>query len=207
MRIIIVLVCLLITGTSFAKSNEETLLAHLSQYKELTGQFTQIIKSDQSGHTQSSTGEFWIKKPNKFRWHYSTPYVQQIISNGDKLWVYDEDLEQVSIKSAAQSIQSSPLAVILGSVSLDELFIIKSLDKNDPLQWLKLTPKDESSGYDFINIGFKRGVLSRMALQDSFGQTTQLLFTGVTLHTPIADKIFEFKAPEGSDVFDETLAQ
>jgi len=207
MRIIILILSLLITGASFAKTSEEPLLNHLSRYKQLTGQFTQIISADQGSHSQSSTGEFWIKKPNKFRWHYSTPYIQQIISNGHKLWVYDEDSEQVSIKGAAQSIQSSPLAIILGSVSLDELFTIKSIEQNDHLQWLKLTPKDESSGYDFINIGFKRGVLSRMTLQDSFGQTTRLLFTDVTLHTPIADEIFEFQVPEGSDVFDEAIEQ
>ncbi len=207
LHVFFTLLVLLFTVNSHAKSNETSLQAQLKQHKQLSGQFTQIISGEQSSHTQSSTGEFWIKKPNKFRWHYSTPYVQKIISNGDKLWVYDEDLEQVTIKGAAESIQSSPLAVILGSVSLSELFMIEKVEQNDDLQWLKLIPKEDSSGFDFIQIGFRQGVLSRMLLKDSFGQTTQLLFTNVAVLTPIDDDIFQFQAPQGADVFDETVEQ
>jgi len=192
---------------SFASSSQESLEKHLQGYKNLSGQFTQIISSENSAHSQSSTGEFWIKKPNKFRWHYLTPYIQQIISNGESLWIYDEDLEQVSIKDASQSINSSPLAIILGSAELDKLFNITQLGDNDDLQWLSLTPIEESSGFEFINIGFKNGLLTRMVLQDNFGQTTRLLFTDVSVQMPIADDKFEFIVPEGADVFDETVEQ
>lgn len=193
------------TGLSAAKSGQDSLETHLQRYKYLSGQFTQIISSENSLHTQSSTGEFWIKKPKQFRWHYSTPYVQQIISNGEKLWVYDEDLEQATIKDASQSINSSPLAIILGSAELDKLFNITQLADSDDLQWLSLTPIEDSSGFEFINIGFNNGLLARMVLQDNFGQTTRLLFTNVSVHTPIANDMFEFNVPEGADVFDETV--
>ena len=192
---------------SFASSGQDSLETHLQGYKNLSGQFTQIISSENSSHSQSSTGEFWIKKPNQFRWHYSTPYIQQIISNGESLWVYDEDLEQVTIKDASQSIDSSPLAIILGSADLDKLFNITQLGDSDDLQWLSLTPLEESSGFEFINVGFKNGLLTRMVLQDNFGQTTRLLFTDVSVQIPIADDKFEFIVPEGADVFDETAEQ
>ena len=123
------------------------------------------------------------------------------------MWVYDEDLEQVSIKDASQSINSSPLAIILGSAELDKLFNITQLGENDDLQWLSLTPIEGSSGFEFINIGFKNGLLTRMVLQDNFGQTTRLLFTDVSVQMPIADDKFEFIVPEGADVFDETVEQ
>lgn len=194
-------------AVSFAKSSEDSLHIHLQNYKNLSGQFTQIISSEKSNHTQSSTGEFWIKKPNQFRWHYSTPYVQKIISNGKKLWVYDDDLEQVTIKDASQSIDSSPLAIIVGSTALDKLFDITELDDSDDLQWLRLVPKTESNSFEFINVGFKSGLLSRMVLQDNFGQTTRLLFTDVSVYTPIDSDTFEFKVPVGADVFDETAEQ
>ena len=196
-----------VAAPSFASSSQDSLENHLQGYKNLSGQFTQIISSENSSHSQSSTGEFWIKKPNQFRWHYSTPYIQQIISNGESLWVYDEDLEQVSIKDASQSINSSPLAIILGSAKLDKLFNITQLGDNDDLQWLSLTPIEESSGFEFINIGFKNGLLTRMVLQDNFGQTTRLLFTDVSVQMPIANDKFEFIVPEGADVFDETAVQ
>jgi len=206
----LLLSCLFIVAfvsPSFAKSSQDSLETHLQRYKNLSGQFTQIISSEKSTHTQSSTGEFWIKKPNQFRWHYSTPYIQKIISNGEKLWVYDEDLEQVTIKGASQSINSSPLAIILGSTELSKLFNITQLDDDDNLQWLKLIPKDDSSGFEFINVGFKSGLLTKMVLQDNFGQTTRLLFTDVSIYTPIDSKVFEFKIPENADVFDETVEQ
>ncbi|OUR89916.1 outer membrane lipoprotein carrier protein LolA, partial [Cycloclasticus sp. 44_32_T64] len=139
--------------------------------------------------------------------HYSTPYIQKIISNGEKLWVYDEDLEQVTIKNAAESIDLSPLAIILGSTSLEQLFNISQLADKDDLQWLQLTPKTDSSGFEFINVGFNNGLLSRMVFQDNFGQTTRLLFTGVSVYTPIDSDKFEFEAPEGTDVFDEAADQ
>ncbi len=194
-------------SVSFAKSGQDSLQSHLQNYKHLSGQFTQIISSEQSNHTQSSSGEFWIKKPSQFRWHYSTPYIQKIISNGEKLWVYDEDLEQVTIKNAAESIDSSPLAIILGSTSLEQLFNISQLADKGDLQWLQLTPKTDSSGFEFINVGFNNGLLSRMVFQDNFGQTTRLLFTGVSVYTPIDSDKFEFEAPEGTDVFDEAADQ
>jgi len=199
-----VLLTAFLSTTAFAKNTQEDLQAYLQSYQQLAGRFTQVISSDQSARTQSSTGRFWIKKPGKFRWHYATPYIQKIISNGEKLWVYDEDLEQVTIKGAAQSIDSSPLAIILGSTSLDKLFTISQLADRDGLKWLKLAPKEESSGFEFIQIGFKKGVLSRMSFQDSFGQSTKLLFTDMSVNTVLADELFEFKAPEGADVFDET---
>ncbi len=196
-----------VAAPSFATSSQDSLENHLQGYKNLSGQFTQIISSENSSHSQSSTGEFWIKKPNQFRWHYSTPYIQQIISNGVSLWVYDEDLEQVTIKDASQSIDSSPLAIILGSAKLDKLFNITQLGDSDDLQWLSLTPLEETSGFEFINVGFKNGLLTRMVLQDNFGQTTRLLFTDVSVQIPIADNKFEFIVPEGADVFDETAEQ
>lgn len=202
--ILTTIILLSFSNISLAKDSKESLQVYLQNYMQLSGQFTQVISSDQSGQTQSSTGEFWVKKPNKFRWHYSTPYIQRIISNGEKLWVYDEDLEQVTIKGASTSIDSSPLAIILGSTALDKLFVITPLADNDGFQWLKLTPKTDSSGFDLINVGFKKGILSRMTLKDNFGQTTRLLFSNVSVHTPLADKFFEFQAPEGADVFDET---
>ena len=113
----------------------------------------------------------------------------------------------MTIKGASQSIGSSPLAIILGSTELSKLFNITQLDDGDNLQWLKLIPKDDSSGFEFINVGFKSGLLTKMVLQDNFGQTTRLLFTDVSIYTPIGSEVFEFKIPEGADVFDETVEQ
>lgn len=186
-------------------AGQSNLQQHLQSYQQLQGRFTQIVDGDLT--SQSSTGEFWIKKPNQFRWHYSTPYIQKIISDGQKVWVYDEDLEQVSIKSAATAIESSPLSIILGSTSINQHFKVEQLNKGDSLEWLKLTPISDNSGFEYIHVGFDEGVLNRMLLQDNFGQRTRLLFTEVDADTLIDDELFQFEVPEGSDVFDETIQQ
>ncbi len=192
---------------SFADSNKPRLQRYLENYKSLTGQFTQMISSEKSQYIQSSAGEFWIQKPNRFRWHYSTPYVQKIISNGEKLWIYDEDLEQVTIKEASQSIESSPLAVIVGATSLDTAFDVTPVDGLDNLQWLRLIPNAEANSFEFIEVGFKNGLLSKMRLKDNFGQTTYLTFTDVMVDTSIDTNRFEFAVPEGADVFNEIVEQ
>ncbi|MDX2426681.1 MAG: outer membrane lipoprotein chaperone LolA [Cycloclasticus sp.] len=201
----IILFLLAVTLSCFAENSDESLQTQLNSYEQMSGQFTQVISSERGAQTQSSTGEFWIKKPSKFRWHYSTPYIQKIISNGEKIWVYDEDLEQVTVKNSSQAIDSTPLAIILGSASIDKHFNTATLESEDDLDWMKLTPKNDSSGFDYIDIGLKNGLLSRMLLQDSFGQKTRLLFSHVEVSTAINDDNFDFEIPEGSDVFEETL--
>lgn len=201
----IILFFLAVSSSIFAESSDESLQTQLNSYEQMSGQFTQVISSERGAQTQSSTGEFWIKKPSKFRWHYSTPYIQKIISNGEKIWVYDEDLEQVTVKNSSQAIDSTPLAIILGSASIDKHFNTATLESDDDLDWMKLTPKNDSSGFDYIDIGLKNGLLSRMLLQDSFGQKTHLLFSYVEVSTAIDDDNFDFEIPEGSDVFEETL--
>lgn len=203
----IILFLLVVTLSCFAGNSEESLQTQLNSNQQMSGRFTQVISSERSSKTQSSTGEFWLKKPSKFRWHYSTPYIQKIISNGEKIWVYDEDLEQVTVKKSTQSIDSTPLAIILGSASIDKHFNAATLELKDDLEWMRLTPKNESSGFDYIDIGFKNGLLSRMLLQDSFGQITRLQFTGVEVHADIDDDDFDFEIPEGTDIFEETVEQ
>jgi len=196
---------LIMAQSSFAQTGAQSLQANLQGYQQLSGQFTQLISSEKSTHTQTSTGAFWVTKPNKFRWHYITPYVQQIISNGTNVWIYDEDLEQVSIKQASNTIASSPLAIILGSASLAELFEVTERIDKEGLEWFSLVPKGEDSGFELIKLAFQHGKLSRMLLHDSFGQRTRLLFSDVAVHTPIDEQLFEFEVPQGADVFDETV--
>jgi len=200
---LLLIVFMSVSVSGFAQNAQQRLLDHLETYQQLSGQFTQIISSEQNTKSQSSTGEFWISKPSQFRWHYTTPYIQKIISNGKKVWVYDEDLEQVSIKAASQAIGSSPLAIILGTESLEKSFDVQELADDEDLQWLQLIPKSEDSGFESMKLGFKQGTLSRMVLQDNFGQTTRLLFTDVVLNHVFEDLFFEFKVPQGVDVFDE----
>ncbi len=95
----------------------------------------------------------------------------------------------------------------MGSASLGDSFEVSPIKNDDLLEWLKLTPKNDSSGFEYISIGFENGILARMIMADNFGQTTHLLFTDVAVHSNMDDTLFEFQTPNGADVFDETIEQ
>jgi len=162
------------------------------------------VSIDQYGQpTQTSFGLFYLQRPGKFRWNYHKPFVQQIVGNSDKVWFYDADLQQVTIKKIDQSLGSTPALLLSGEVSLEENFIIENQGKNEGLQWIKLLPKKEDSGFKYILIGMEDGKLGGMELNDNFGQLTRIYFTNLKLNGVIKPDIFEFKAPEGVDVFSD----
>ncbi len=196
--------CLLTSLNALAADSIHNLQSHLQTYQQLSGQFKQRVSSGNNADVHQSNGHFWIKKPNKFRWQYVMPYAQEITSNGLRVWVYDEDLEQVTIKPSSAAIASSPLAIILGSSSLEDYFKVSEVKKADGLQWLLLIPLNDEAGFESVQVGFENSVLAKMLMQDNFGQTTQLDFSQVTIHSNLDDAMFEFKRPEGVDVFDET---
>ncbi|PCI16669.1 MAG: outer membrane lipoprotein carrier protein LolA [Piscirickettsiaceae bacterium] len=198
-----VFILLLCSGFSQAESSEQKLQSFLTKLSQMSGQFTQIIVSGNGSDIRSATGTFKIKKPGMFDWRYIEPYEQQIVSNGIKIWIYDEDLEQVSIRKISESLNSSPLSIFVSDTPVENIFSIENMDKNDDIDWVKLTPKGDASSFEFIEIGLYRGDLSKMILQDNFGQTTRLLFNHIGKHTPIDAADFQFKVPEGADVFEE----
>lgn len=162
------------------------------------------VSIDQYGRpTQTSYGKFYLQRPGKFRWDYHKPFVQQIVSNSDKVWFYDADLQQVTIKKIDQSLGSTPALLLSGEVSLEENFVIQNQGVDEGLQWIKLVPKKEDSGFKYILIGMEDGQLGGMELNDNFGQLTRIYFTNLKFNATIKPDIFEFKAPEGVDIFSD----
>ncbi|PCH84391.1 MAG: outer membrane lipoprotein carrier protein LolA [Piscirickettsiaceae bacterium] len=194
---------MLFSVVTYADDAEQTLKQFLSTLHQMSGEFTQIIVSERGSTIRSASGTFKVKKPGLFDWQYKQPYEQQIVSNGQKIWIYDEDLEQVSIRQISESLNSSPLSIFVSDTPVDNIFDIKSIGTKEDADWVRLTPKTVDSSFEYIDIGFHHGQLSNMVLQDNFGQTTRLLFTNISKNTPIDDADFEFIVPEGSDVFEE----
>lgn len=199
----LLIILLLSSSSLFADTARQMLENFLDKFTRLHAEFTQIIVSENNVSSQSATGEFWVKKPGQFRWNYTSPYVQKIVSNGLKVWFYDEDLEQVTIKNIANTVDTSPLSVILGGIPIEDIFTVEQLNKTDNLVWLKLVPKKETTSFESIEMGFKSGLLNKMNLHDQFGQTTRLLLSNVSINTPIDEALFEFSIPKGADVFEE----
>ena len=167
--------------------------------------FTQVIVNKSGKVSNPASGTFQFQRPGKFRWVYDKPYEQWIVGDGDKLWIYDKDLNQVTVKKLGGALGQSPAAILAGNDELEKNFVIKDAGVKDGLEWLEATPKTRDTTFETVRIGMRRdgtGVsLAAMELADSFGQTSVLTFGKMERNPALAADAFRFAPPKGADVF------
>jgi len=168
--------------------------------KTLSGSFSQTVHDGKGRVTQDSSGELYFSRPGKFRWVYRKPYEQLIVGDGKKIWIYDADLEQVTVKQLDQSIGESPAALLAGNNDIDRYFNLKDGGSRDGLEWLEASPKNKDGTFQLVRLGFADGGLAAMELRDNFGQRTYLKFSGIRNNPTLAADLFRFKPPKGVDV-------
>ncbi|MCQ8129667.1 outer membrane lipoprotein chaperone LolA [Methylomonas rivi] len=178
------------------------LKAFLKASASLSAEFKQVSYNKAGQAAQASFGEFYLSRPGKFRWNYQKPFTQEIVSNAGKVWFYDADLEQVTVKQLDDSLGSTPALLLTGQVDIDEKFVLEEQGSDDDLNWIKLSPKNEESGFKYILIGLNNGQLGGMELSDNFGQLTRIYFSNIKLNPALQDSLFNFKPPKGVDVFE-----
>ncbi|MEQ1485477.1 outer membrane lipoprotein chaperone LolA [Methyloglobulus sp.] len=171
--------------------------------KSLSADFKQVLINEAGNPTQTSYGVFYLQRPGKFRWDYQKPFQQQIVSNTGKVWFYDTDLEQVTVKKVDESLGSTPALLLSGDVSLDDNYTMEGQGIEGELQWVKLLPKSQDSSFKYVLIGLSKGTLAGMELSDNFGQLTRIYFSNVIVNAPLKQTLFEFQAPKGADVFND----
>ena len=179
------------------------LKAFLKATNTLSADFKQISFDESGNPAQTSYGVFYLQRPGKFRWDYRKPFEQQIVSSAGKIWFYDADLEQVTVKKIDQSLGTTPALLLSGEVSLEENFILEQQGVDEGLKWIRLIPKDEQSSFKYILIGMEDGKLGGMELSDNFGQLTRIYFSNLDTSVKFDPGLFVFNAPEGVDVFEE----
>ena len=150
-----------------------------------------------------SSGDFKFARPGKFIWTYIKPYEQLLQSDGDKLYIYDKDLNQVTIKKIGDAIASSPAAILFGNTDLDKNFNLKEAGLKQGIEWLEAIPKTKDSQFDSISIGMKDGLPVGMELRDSFGQISLITFKNVEKNPNFSADQFKFTIPKGADVFQQ----
>jgi outer membrane lipoprotein carrier protein len=171
--------------------------------KSFSADFKQVLINEAGNPTQTSYGVFYLQRPGKFRWDYLKPFKQEIISNSGKVWFYDTDLEQVTVKKVDDSLGSTPALLLSGNVSLDQNYTMEGQGSEGDMQWVKLIPKNQDSSFKYVLIGLSKGTLAGMELNDNFGQLTRIYFSNVIINAPLKSTLFEFKAPTGVDVFSD----
>lgn len=175
----------------------------LSKATTITGGFSQMTLSSNGANLQETTGTMELKRPGMFRWHTDPPLEQLLVSNGEKIWLYDPDLEQVTIQKLDQRLAHTPALLLSGDVSqLQQSFNISWTEGGSVVDFT-LTPKDEDSMFDNLRVSFSNGVINDMQMSDPVGQRTNILFRNIELNTPLQDNLFTFDIPDGTDVISE----
>ncbi len=194
---------LLFAPASQADTPVQQLQAFLKNAQSLTADFKQVLLSENGQPKQTSYGLFYLQRPGKFRWDYQRPFQQQIISNGGKVWFYDTDLAQVTVKKLDESVGSTPALLLSGNVSLEENYVMENQGVDGSLEWIKLLPKNQQSSFKYVLIGLENSQLAGMELSDNFGQLTRIYFSNLKVNPPLKATLFDFQAPENADVFSE----
>ncbi len=166
--------------------------------------FTQEVQDKNGKRIQGASGTMQFKRPGKFRWVYQKPYEQLIIGDGKKFWMYDVDLNQVTVRKLDAALGSSPAALLSGSNEIERDFALINIEDRDGLEWLLATPRSAESTFEKILMAFNRkSELVVMELHDAFGNHTVLRFTGMKRNPSLSAQLFHFVPPEDADVLGE----
>jgi outer membrane lipoprotein carrier protein len=178
----------------------------VSSTKAARGEFTQTLTKNVDGAKKTSspsTGTFVFARPGKFIWTYQKPYEQVLQADGEKLYIYDKDLNQVTVKKLGDALGSSPAAILFGSNDLEKNFTLSEAGTRDGLEWLKAVPKAKDTSFELISIGLKNGQPEAMELKDNFGQVSTLAFKKFEKNPALGNTAFAFTVPKGADVVNQ----
>lgn len=183
----------------------DRLRAFLEGTKTLRADFSQTVMAKNGRKPQFSSGAMVVSRPHKFRWQIEKPYPQLIVGDGEKVWLYDPELRQVTVKKQGAALSGSPAALLAGEgmAALEKHFSLRDVGEKDGLEWLEATPKAADSGFERVRIGFTAntaGELRAMELVDSFGQNTSLVFSRFQRNPALPASTFRFTPPAGADV-------
>jgi outer membrane lipoprotein carrier protein len=198
---ILALAALQVAGA--AKTGRDDLQRFFKDVQSFTAQFNQVVLDESLNMLQESSGTLWIQRPNRFRWNYVAPFEQQIVGDGNKIWVYDVELRQVTVRRMSGGLGNTPAILLAGRGTLDDDFEVKSLGTQGKLDWLQLTPRSKDGGFEDIRVGFDKGKIRVLEMIDGFGQTTRIALRNAAENVDISPERFVFKVPPGVDVVRE----
>lgn len=210
---------LFMANYSFAQDDEIKGTDLLDQVRtnliSLSAQFEQYEVNNGNDPSEKSSGKVWLKAPNQFKWEYSTPGPQLIIADGSQVWIYDEDLEQVTIKQ--QNNDQNPIYILLNKENLEEhyivgdVFTIEFTDSHDPnrtkddTQWVELIPKVESNEVKSVRIGIRNNLLKQIIIHNQMDNSVVFEFDKIKKNPKLKDDFFSFVAPKGTDIIQDTV--
>lgn len=197
-------VLLLFVPLAAHASATEKLKHFIAATQSAQANFTQEVQDKNGKRIQSASGTMSFVRPGKFRWEYRRPYEQIIVGDGKQFWMYDVDLNQVTVKKLDAALGSSPAALLSGSNEIERGFDLKNIAERDGLEWLQATPKSAETTFEKILMAFNaKSELVVMELHDAFGHHTVLRFSGLKSNPSLGAQLFKFVPPKGADVLGE----
>ncbi len=187
-------------GLSAAEQGGNRVEQFFDQLQTLEADFYQRVDGGETGVRQESTGRVWIQRPGRFRWHYQHPYEQELVADGKNLWTHDPDLEQVTVKPAAEVLTDSPAMLLSGQRPVSSVFDIQSLERESELDWFRLLPLSEDATVEEIQLGFRDEELLVMQILDHFGNRTTLHFQQILRNQGLDEGLFRFIPPANADL-------
>jgi chaperone LolA len=197
------LACLL-APAAFAQGTGDAVArvdAYLASLKTLSADFAQVVRNRDGQVVDRASGTLSLSRPDRFRWDYRQPYLQTIVADGERLWLYDSDLEQVTVRALEAGLGSTPAMLLSGSGKVGDAFTALALEREGDWTWARLRPKQEGSDFDHVGLAFDaRGELAAMELRDKLGQATVIEFGNVRRNPALDAALFRFEPPPGADV-------
>jgi outer membrane lipoprotein carrier protein len=190
--------------------NSETLEARqavqafLDSATRYSARFVQQLVDEEGVVLEEGSGEFWMQRPDKFRWHYAPPMERVLVSDGTRIWLHDVELEQITVRSADGALEQTPAGLLVGSATALDNYHLSIRERLGKQILVGLKPKNAQSDFQDIVLGLESNKLVRLMLADRFGQQTVIQFTDIRLDPPIAAALFSFEIPPGTDVIDQT---
>jgi outer membrane lipoprotein carrier protein len=169
-----------------------------------TAVFDQQLSDDEGALLEQSKGEFWLARPGRFRWHYASPLERLIISDGKRIWLFDPDLDQVTVRNADGALDQTPAGLLVSGEQMLDAFELSLGESSSSLETVRLVPVGMESDFRVIELGLHDNRLRRLTLEDRFGQQTRIDFYDIRLNPQLDTKLFTFEAPAGIDVIDQT---
>lgn len=191
--------CLLATHLASAGAIDK-LHRFLDSTRTVRADFAQTVVGRNGRQGQVASGVMAISRPGKFRWQIDKPYPQLLVGDGEKIWIHDPELRQVTVRKAGAALGGTPAALLAGDSRIEKDFTLREAGERDGLEWVEAIPKAPDSGFDKVNLGFSGNDLRAMELHDSLGQTTSLLFARLERNPQLAPSLFRFTPPANTDV-------
>jgi outer membrane lipoprotein carrier protein len=201
-KLLIAFFFVILPGVATAAS-VDALKSLLNQTTTAKARFAQVVLDRNGKQLQQASGTMEFARPGRFRWEYAKPYEQTIVGDGSRLWIYDKDLNQVTVRKLDQALGASPAALLAGSNEIEKSYALRAAGSEGGLDWLEAVPRTKDTAFESIRLGLGKGGLEAMQLSDQFGQKTIIKFSDLQRNVKLPPETFRFTPPKGADVISE----